>query len=839
MSTLPTFSFSCIAADNAGNPVLFGVNSGRLEAHAIDLTNALAPTSTLISATSTPSGWDAQSNLGCYSYAGNAPSPSYPINILQFGATNNLQVQFYPNGTWVSPVETTTASTLNYQSPKLFSLVGSTNGWNWFVARTTSTGGTASWRGVRAGARIDAGPQDLMPGSEPLFTVGAIAQDIANFGNGFLFSFDQSGSAGTAYQAVGNKKLDRNLTSTESLLNLTKVNAVNMNSLVVTQDAIPLASGFSAFVVDKSPAGLISVMSIDPRSFNYKLVQSPVTGPSPVFLSGQSAASVSSKIIVYGGTSPSGPSNNIHSFDIISGTWSGPALADAPNGNGAKSGLSPAIIGGAVAGVLVLLAVLGLFVYRRRRSTKLLPLKLGTLSGTEDRDNKQAMINMMNMEDKSTNAPLVRNSSSPQSTKHQTRSNATLRTVDPAAKTYPYSQHRSSRHSVVQHSSKPKSHHVPSRQASSYSVYSDGSASHISLFPVQSGIYLVDSPSLMPPTPVVPSAYTTGAIKYPQHTYQSPPSVPQSPSRKVSVYKVAVPDDYDDRQPLHRQGTADENPYQPTVASRSSTDSPRGSWSGQSDNRPVQHADTTQRSHQRDGSSSERTHRSRRPSHSASSTSHSVPTSPAASNADISPTSPTNASRSHRRTHSSSSKTRRKKTATSTPRMPSSDGVPQSVATLSPPSPGFNRSEYRDSGSYKVEYRDSGSSSSPATAVLATASTPPMPTPRNRRKVPSPAVAESDTIFTNVFPLPPARSGGPNHGQSSPISLQDLSPMPYKMNREQQKLWQERQMELLQEQRQQRQHQQSPEEERQLDPQYQHQLKTPKLASLPRPVIRN
>lgn len=91
----------------------------------------------------------------------------------------------------------------------------------------------------------------LMPGSEPLFTVGAIAQDIANFGNGFLFSFDRSGSAGTAYQAVGNKKPDRNLTSTESLLNLTKVNAVNMNSLVVTQDAIPLTSGFSAFVVDK------------------------------------------------------------------------------------------------------------------------------------------------------------------------------------------------------------------------------------------------------------------------------------------------------------------------------------------------------------------------------------------------------------------------------------------------------------------------------------------------------------------------------------------------------------------------------------------------------------
>ncbi|KAG0023557.1 hypothetical protein BGZ81_008080 [Podila clonocystis] len=252
MSTLPTFTFSCIAGDNAGNPILFGVASGRLEAHAVDLNDALAPTSKFISATSTPAGWDSQSSLGCYSYAGNTASPSNPISILQFGATNDVQVNFFSNGTWTNPVETATASTLNYQSPKLFSLVASTDGWNWFVARATpQAGGAASWRGVRAGARIDAGPQDLLPGSEPLFTVGAIAQDIANFGNGFLFSFEQSGSAGTAYRTTGNKRLDRNLTATESLVTLTKANAVNMNNLVVTPDAIPLTSGFSAFVVDK------------------------------------------------------------------------------------------------------------------------------------------------------------------------------------------------------------------------------------------------------------------------------------------------------------------------------------------------------------------------------------------------------------------------------------------------------------------------------------------------------------------------------------------------------------------------------------------------------------
>ncbi|KAF9311067.1 hypothetical protein BG003_007815 [Podila horticola] len=805
MSTLPTFTFSCIAADNAGNPVLFGVASGRLEAHAIDLTDALTPTSKLISATSTPSGWDAQSSLGCYSYAGNAPSPSYPINVLQFGATSNLQVNFFPNGTWANPVETATASTLNYQSPKLFSLVGSTDGWNWFVARATpKAGGAASWRGVRAGARIDAGPQDLLPGSEPLFTVGAIAQDIANFGNGFLFSFDQSGSTGTAYQATGNKRPDRNLTATESLLTLTKANAVNMNSLVVTQDAIPLTSGFSAFVVDKS------------------------------------AASVSSKILVYGGVSSAGPSNNIHAFDIISGTWSGPALVDALPGDGAKGGLSPAVIGGAVAGVLVLLAVIGFLVYRRRRSAKLMPLKGGASLGTEDFDNKQAMINLMNMENKGANAPrLPCSPSSPgPPVRHPAYKVETLRTVDPAAKTHPYSQHRSSRQSDAQQSFKPKSRHAPSRQPSSYSVYSDGSVSHISLFPAQSGIYLVDSPSLMPPTPVVPSAYTNGTIMYPQHTYQSPPSVPQSPSRKGSIYKVAVPDDYDDRQPLHRQGTEDNLTYQQTAASRSSTDSPRGSWSGQSDNRPVQHADSqTQRSHHRDGSSSERTHRSRRPSQSTSSPSHSVPTSPATPNYEVAPKSPASTSRPHNRTQSSSSTTRRKKaSAAASPRMPSSESASQSVATLVPPSPGFNRSEYRDSGSYKVEYRDPGSSNSSTTAV---ASTAPTPTSRNRRKVPSPAASESDI---NAFPVPPASGSrsGPSQGQPlAPISLQDMPPMPYKMNREQQGFWQERQMELLQDpRRQQQQYQHAQLEERQADPQYQQQLKTPKLASLPRPVIR-
>ena len=93
--------------------------------------------------------------------------------------------------------------------------------------------------------------RDSMAGSNPLLTVGAIAQDSASFGNGFLFSFEKSGTTGSVFRTVGNKHADMNLTATEPLVNITLVKPVDMNGNILTADAWPLTSPFSAFVVDK------------------------------------------------------------------------------------------------------------------------------------------------------------------------------------------------------------------------------------------------------------------------------------------------------------------------------------------------------------------------------------------------------------------------------------------------------------------------------------------------------------------------------------------------------------------------------------------------------------
>jgi hypothetical protein len=90
-------------------------------------------------------------------------------------------------------------------------------------------------------------------GSEPLLTVGAIAPDTNNFGNGLLFLIDQSGSTGSIYRATGNKRPDRNLTATDALVTLGKPSPLNMNNNTLTVDAVPVTTTFAAFILDKVP----------------------------------------------------------------------------------------------------------------------------------------------------------------------------------------------------------------------------------------------------------------------------------------------------------------------------------------------------------------------------------------------------------------------------------------------------------------------------------------------------------------------------------------------------------------------------------------------------------
>ncbi|KAG0363131.1 hypothetical protein BGX24_004966, partial [Mortierella sp. AD032] len=572
MAALPTFLSSCIAPDSDGqNALLFGVSSpGTLEAYRINLSNPLTPTSTLVSSTTSSTGngkWDASASLGCYAYLGNTPSsiptppppaanstvppasppppPPFPppITIIQFG--NTLQTQFFPNGTWIS-FESTTEAAIDYLSPKLFSPVGSTNGWNWFLGR--AAGQPKTWRNIRVASRTEAGSKDLtIAGSEPLLTVGAIAPDVNNFGNGLLFFIDQSGSSGSIYRATGNKRPSANLTATDSLVTLGKPSPLNMNSNTLTVDAVPVTSAFAAFILDKSDQGVVSVYSIDPRLSTLTLNRTPVKGFSPIFQPTQSFTSLNSRIVVYGGAVP----NAIHIFDVISGTWTGPALVDpsaataAPNTNSSSMG----IIGGIAAAAVVLLIVAGLVVWRIRRSRRT-PKSTDNTSPPTNDDIK------VPVNDNTIDLKTLENKSQPRFDDRKQESYATLTpTIAPSSMPgTPVSQYK------TRLSSQQRRHGGVSRHASAYSIRSDGSTSRV---------YLAGPTTIIPSNPSIPSAYSTVNLQQLQNAaavYRSTsaPSTPNPrsadpPSRKGSTYKFSVPNDYDDRQPLHHHESSEEH----------------------------------------------------------------------------------------------------------------------------------------------------------------------------------------------------------------------------------------------------------------------------------------
>ncbi|KAF9907479.1 hypothetical protein EC991_010859, partial [Linnemannia zychae] len=781
MTALPTFISSCIAPDSDGqNAFLFGVPSpGTLEAHRVNLANPLTPTSTLVSSTSTSTGngkWDASSSLGCYSYLGDTPSslpvanstalpPAFPppITIVQFG--NTIQTQFFPNGTWAT-FETTTEAAFDYLSPKLFSPVGSTNGWNWFLGR--AAGQSKTWRNIRIASRTESGAKDLtIAGSEPLLTVGAIAPDVNNFGNGLLFFIDQSGSSGSIYRATGNKRPAANLTATDTLVTLSKPSPLNMNSNTLTVDAVPVTSAFAAFILDKSDQGVISVYSIDPRVSTLTLTRTPVKGFSPLFQPTQSFTSLNSRIVVYGGAVP----NAIHIFDVISGTWTGPALVDpaAVNTEIATKGPSMGIIGGIAAAAVILLIVIGLVIWRvrrRRRATK------STIDIPPINDDIKVPVN-----ENTIDLLTLENKSKPRLGDHKQSSSTTLipTTAPSSMPGTPASQYKK------RHSSQQRRPGGVSRHASAYSIQSNGS---------QSKIYLAGPATVLPSNPAIPSAYSTTNLQQLQNAaavYRSTsaPGTPNPrsadpPSRKGSVYKFSVPNDYDDRQPLHHHESSEEQQAYLQMSRKSSPSASPASLSG---SRPLEAASSTTL-----GNSYSHNHSL--PSQSQSDASGNYPRPSFSSTSQpASPKQPRPSTSTLDSEHQSQSSQQSQQQATSSarstsrPRKKRTDGAAPLKSPTSPTSlKEFSSSKYadrRDSGSYKVECRDGSSyqkqqqqysHSSPAsptstyTPLTSSKFAPSTPTTLSSSPMPS----DTNTHFTESFPMPPKMVVPKPHKRAAP-----------------------------------------------------------------------
>ncbi|GJJ73629.1 hypothetical protein EMPS_05987 [Entomortierella parvispora] len=876
MSTLPSLPSSCLAPDiNNQRVFLFGVSSpGRLDAYSIDLSNPLSPASTLISSsTSTTPAWDSQQSLACSAYLGDSPPSNSPISIVQFG--NTIQALFYPNGTWLTTLSAATESPLNYVSPRTFSLVGSTAGWNWFLAQSVpQPGGTDSWRSIRIGNSSESGaPIDSTVGSDPLLTVGAIAQDTASFGNGLLFSFEKNGTTGSVFRTVGNKHPAVNLTATEPLVNITLVKPVDMNGNILTTNAWPLTSSFSAFVVDKSSVGTIALYSIDPRISSYKLVQSLARGLVPQFLAQQAVTILNSKIIVYGGLDPksSSPSNGISIFDVIAGTWTGPALVNPTSfgsgANGDSDSKKPnfAMIGGIAAGVAVLFLIVGALAWRRRRRTS------NRTKGVEMLKDEAYDVKTQRTPGNQMHLAYLDQKRNPAS---DSSSTLALTEAQPSTPGTPLSAHgqqeraqeaSQQRHQQPYHPPPPNPQPAgtrpgrPSRQSSSHSVRSSLSSGHISLFPASSQIYLVSSPPMLPPTPALPSEYTGSANqRQEQHPSPlrntSPSSFSQPISRKGSSnYKVNIPDNYDDRQPINRLPSMD------GVRSEQ----------GQGDR-------TLSLESQRSSNSS-------RPPKSPRQTFRDNPSSPLASTDLISGSG------------AKSRKPRSSNNSVSTSINNGGAGLSKIEPLLSSSftsSPQGHAASHRDSGSYKVEYGDQQlasrrqqqqqqqqqqqrpqkkpqtqrqntptSASAPLFASRQVASTAPIP---SKGYSSSPVPSESDSVL-GEFPMPP-QSKNRRPAPTVPTSVSSL-PIQQQQQRQQQQIYD--QYRLDQQQKQQKQLQSQKLQQQMLWQERQEQIHqqqaqagitenaseansnsgspapvaqsplTPKLGSLPRPIPRD
>ncbi|KAF8972860.1 hypothetical protein BGZ46_010004 [Entomortierella lignicola] len=814
------------------NAYLFGIPSpGRLEAYSLNLSNPSAPQTTFISATTSttsPTEWSSQYSLGCYAYIGDSSPVNSPIDVIQFG--NTIQAVFYPNGTWVTTIESGAEASVNYASSNFYSIVGSTNKWNWILANANAKSGNAAsigpWIDMRTGTTLQSRTQNpTIVGSDLLLTVGAIAPDVGDFGNGYLFTFGQSGSSGTVFRAVGDKHPDQNVTATEAMVTLTAVHSVNMNNNTLTPNAIPVISSFAALILDKGPGGTISILSIDPRSSTFTLTKSTVSSLSPLFLNNQSATSLNSKIVVYGGTDQTGAvSNSVHVFDVIAGTWSGPGLVDPAASPANPSKTSGAVIGGIAAGAVVLIVAVCIIIWRvRSNKAKLANIRQQELDSI-DKTNKDKMIKLLDMETKSYTASEYNDIEG-----QKFRNESSLTLTEAAAPSLTRSSgsekyaHRPQQQQQRRQSSKSQVH---SRHASTRSV------GQISLYSSASSIYLVDSPSSLPPTPMVPPAYSNNSFESHrtiQRHYAASTSLPSTPSprnKKPSSYAVAVPDEYDDRQPLHRHNTDELSSHQQSSLTAGSTGSPASfnlSFSGEGGSLVLQ--EQPGKTRQQSSKS-----RSRRTSRDDGQTSISLPSSPTSQRypSDVATTSSTSASNNQ---VSSSGKQKRTKKAPTYPRSKTDPAIEPSLISPTTSSPKSLELQY-DDGSYKVEYKELTASSrqrqrhqsprtpttpiSGSTAFSPTSPAfPPSPKSTSYESSPNLTPSDPDSRFTEAFPMPPRVKG-------SKKSTRQQQRQQYQTD------WHQEQELIYQEQ-------QRLGENNGFIPQ---SPKTPKLGSLPRPIPR-
>ncbi|KAF9095254.1 hypothetical protein BGX23_000770 [Mortierella sp. AD031] len=388
MTTIPQYANACLAPSPSNSTVFLvgvsGSTNGRLEINSIDLADINNPLSNLTNVNDQPQYWRSQSGIYCHNYPHyQPPDNQHPLHIQQFDPNWSFDTNVFPNGKVDVP---TYFPGIGLTSSKHYMVVGHFESQSWSLGQTNTTHPTtdSTWSTFQLSPVNDVKVQNdnnmvRFPKQNPFLSVGTYILYSKLPARGFAIVFDTP-STGWLYLTTawiaGSSKY------TGNYLQLDPPLVIEMLNITLTKEAIGVPIGSAAYILDKASDNSTVVYHINPKQLENQvpILQRFFVPASPRYTSSLIGTAMGSQIVVYSANA-NGPRFNI--YDPTSNTWSGPDLvpqsmipADPKPGTGNTKGGNndhdnghklplPAIIGGVLGGVVII--VLAIFFMARRR----------------------------------------------------------------------------------------------------------------------------------------------------------------------------------------------------------------------------------------------------------------------------------------------------------------------------------------------------------------------------------------------------------------------------------------------------------------------------------------
>ncbi|KAF9920236.1 hypothetical protein FBU30_009970 [Linnemannia zychae] len=364
-SAIPVYNHACLATNSDSDDLSFYLvdasSPGSIEVNYVN--NADATTVKQVGSQTSQSSWTPNASKLCYIYPFST-DPNPGIKIIQFGSgttylglaqTNNI---FSDLGSF---------SDIGFISPKLFGWNAKFRNQDMFTVVTNRTESSIKWSGLRLSFQQEAPSMlkydmvnDPVNTVDPLLVVGTYGQYSGNISQGHTIIFDKN-NQGQIYVAECNVLSDLN----NSILHISlgSPSSVNMNGIMLTEKALAITAGTTAYILDNN--GGTVIYSITPSSSPI-LTRVNSVGDSLPFTDNLAASALRNKILTYSSSKNMGVFNV---FDLNTHSWSGSGLIASPDPvpNPSKTPIG-AIVGRIVGGLIVIFLLAFIFVRRRRSS---------------------------------------------------------------------------------------------------------------------------------------------------------------------------------------------------------------------------------------------------------------------------------------------------------------------------------------------------------------------------------------------------------------------------------------------------------------------------------------